>query len=161
MSRLRSAFREALMIVFAAAALGFIYTAATEKGIFANATGATGRAANTGPNAPMVISSEEAKKFFEESGALFVDARHEFDFKLGHIKGAINIPLKDFDAHKEIIASIPKDKLIVVYCDGAECNSSIELAAKLHTLGFTNIKIFFGGWREWEAHHLPTEAAPQ
>lgn len=149
------------MIVLAATALGFIYTAATEKGIFATSSNATVHAVNTGPNAPLMISSEEAQKFFEESSALFVDARHEFDFKLGHIKGAINIPLKEFDARKETLASISKDKAVVAYCDGAECNSSIELAAKLHALGFTNVKIFFGGWREWEAHHLPTEATPQ
>ncbi len=142
------------MILLAATALGFIYTAATEKGMFGNAII---RTASTGPHAPIMISSEEAQKFFEESSALFVDARREFDFKLGHIKGAINIPLKDFDARKETLALVPKDKQVVTYCDGAECNSSIELAAKLHTLGFTNVKIFFGGWREWEAHHLPTE----
>lgn len=149
------------MILLAATALGFVYTAATEKGIFAASSNATVHAVSTGPNAPLMISSEEAQKFFEESSALFIDARHEFDFKLGHIKGAINIPLKDFDARKETLASLPKDKPVVAYCDGAECNSSIELAAKLHALGFTNVKIFFGGWREWEAHHLPTETTHQ
>lgn len=149
------------MILLAATVLGFIYTAATEKGIFAKSSDTIGSTASAGPHAPIMVSTEEAQKFFEESNALFIDARHEFDFKLGHIKGAINIPLKDFDVRKETLASVPKDKPVIAYCDGAECNSSIELASKLHVLGFTTVKIFFGGWREWEAHHLPTETSPQ
>jgi len=93
-----------------------------------------------------MISLVKAKEVFESENALFVDARHEFDFQQGHIRGAVNVSLKDFDIHVAHVNKIPKDRLLIVYCDGAECNSSIELSVKLMESGFTNVKIFFGGW---------------
>jgi 3-mercaptopyruvate sulfurtransferase SseA len=47
--------------------------------------------------------------------------------------------------------------VLVAYCDGQECNSSINLALKLDSLGYSNVKIFFGGWREWTNSSQPTE----
>ena len=97
---------------------------------------------------------------YQTGSALFVDARHDFDYKLGHIKGALNVPLKEYDGTKSLLASVPKDRLIIAYCDGAECNSSIELSAKLMNDGFKNVRIFFGGWHDWLSARLPTEKSP-
>lgn len=137
--------------------LGISYTATFKKGLFSDeAKQSSTLHHRTNTNLPM-IDLAAARGLFESGSALFVDGRHEFDYKLGHIKGAINIPLKDFESRKAALSSLPKDKTIVTYCDGAECNSSIELAAKLFAEGFTDVRIFFGGWNEWNAHHLPTE----
>lgn len=96
-------------------------------------------------------------KYFMSDSVLFVDARHEFDFKRGHIKNAMNIPVKEFSRNAQLLSRFPKDKLIITYCDGAECNSSIELALEFHTAGYSNVKIFFGGWQEWDQHNAPIE----
>lgn len=157
MSTFQQGVREAGLIVLAACVLGFSYTATFKKGIFAEASKKTNAQHSApGNNLPM-IELAEAKTLFEGGSTLFIDARHEFDYRLGHVKGALNIPLKEFDTRKSIVADYQKDKTIIVYCDGAECNSSVELAAKLFVDGFTNVKIFFGGWREWTANQLPTE----
>jgi rhodanese-related sulfurtransferase len=157
--RLRQALQEAIALLLVAAALGFIYTAATEKGLFAR-TPIRKATPPLGIQAPPMISRDEAWSFFQSGSALFVDARHDFDFKLGHIKGAINVPLKDYELRKSALGSTPPDRVIVAYCDGAECNSSIELSVKLMKDGYSNVKIFFGGWREWEAANLPVEKTP-
>jgi rhodanese-related sulfurtransferase len=157
--RLRQACREAIALLLVAAALGFIYTAATEKGLFARSTHRTA-AMPSGAQAPSMISRDGAWGFYQSGTALFVDARHEFDFKLGHIKGALSVPLKDYDLRKGALSGISHDHLIVAYCDGAECNSSIELSVKLMKDGYSNVRIFFGGWREWEAANLPVEKTP-
>jgi len=104
-----------------------------------------------------MISLEKAKELHESQGALFVDARHDFEYKMGHIRGAINIALKEIDTHRIQLEIIPKERILIVYCDGAECNSSIELALKLMELKFTNVKVFFGGWQEWKANNLPID----
>ena len=104
-----------------------------------------------------MISLATAKELFESNNALFIDARHEFDYQAGHIRGAVNIALNKFDTHLTRLNKISKDKLLIVYCDGAECNSSIELAVKLMESGFTNVKVFFGGWQEWNSAKLPIE----
>lgn len=149
------------MLALTATVLGFVYTASTESGLFGPSPELTRKATAAGANAPAMISPDEADSLFESGQALFIDARHEFDYKAGHIRGAINIPLKEFDTYPGKLASVQKSKTIVPYCDGAECNSSIELASKLYAAGFTNVKIFFGGWREWQARHLPVEGSPQ
>ncbi len=144
MTRFNLAIREAGILILVACALGLVYTSATEKDI----------------PPPSMISRDEAKSFFEARTAVFVDARHDFDFNLGHIKGALNVPLKDYDLKKSALSRIPKDRLIIAYCDGAECNSSIELSVKLMKDGYKSVRIFFGGWREWVDANLPTEKQP-
>jgi rhodanese-related sulfurtransferase len=155
--RYRQSISEAVIIVLAASVLGTAYTALTRKGLFAD----TQSSPSGSEYLPVMISYEEALALFQAGDALFVDARHEFDYNLGHIKGAINLPLKEFELKKDRLIDRSKDALLVTYCDGAECNSSIELAAKLRETGFTNVRIFFGGWSEWEAHRLPTEGSSQ
>lgn len=154
LSRKHLALREAAIILVASALLGLAYTFVMKRGFFAPPPPIAQQSAST---APTFISYEEAKSFFTAGNALFVDARHDFDYTHGHIAGAINVPLKEFDLATSPLATVPKDRLIITYCDGAECNSSIELAQKLATAGFSNVKIFFGGWNEWQQHHLATE----
>jgi rhodanese-related sulfurtransferase len=103
------------------------------------------------------VTYEEARDLYHKGDALFVDARHTYDFGAGHIKGAISVPLQDFDTVRPMLSILPKDKIIVIYCDGADCNSSRELALKLRADGYTNLKVFFGGWTEWTAHGQPRE----
>jgi rhodanese-related sulfurtransferase len=149
--------REAGALLLAATALGFIYSAAMQKGVFGpSLVGAEGRPAASSP-APVMIPLDSAKIYFSAGAALFIDSRHEYDYKLGHIKGAVNVPLSEYGTKKNILNTVTRSKLIVVYCDGAECNSSVEFSAKLFADGFTNVKIFLGGWREWEDARLPTE----
>jgi len=108
--------------------------------------------------APAMISWDEARTFFESKKALFIDSRNPPAYHRGYIRGAINIPLNDFDKKKDVLAKTPKDRLIVTYCDGVECNSSMSMAEKLMGLGYTNVKIFFGGWQDWEANKLPVQS---
>ena len=158
MSRVQRALREAAVLLLVAAALGFIYTAATEKGLFARRSTLPPRAA--GLLAPVMVTRDQAQLYFESRRAVFIDARHEFDYKLGHIRGAVNIPLRMYETKKAVLDTIPKNWLLVAYCDGAECNSSIELSVKLAKDGYTDVKIFFDGWREWTAANLPSDKSP-
>jgi rhodanese-related sulfurtransferase len=157
--RLFLALREAGALLVIAAALSFVYTGSTEKGLFAPPPPQP-PAVPKGIAAPAMISGEQAKVLFDSGNVVFIDARHEYDFKLGHIKGAVNIPLRMFETMKGVLDTIPKSRTLVAYCDGVECNSSIELSVDLAKAGYVDVKIFFGGWREWTSSHLPTEKTP-
>jgi len=168
---LRQPLQECCFIVLVAILLGFSYTALHRRGIFAesqpglvlpatppkNIRVPHERNGSQNDQASTFITYDQALQFFHAGTALFIDSRHEYDYALGHIKGAINIPLNQFDAHAELIKGLPKDKLLITYCDGVECNSSVALAQKLITTGFFNVKVFFGGWNEWEADLTRTE----
>jgi rhodanese-related sulfurtransferase len=139
---------EALLLIAAALLLGFAYTFITKKGYFYEKK----------PSPSMeIISLIQTKELFASKNALFIDSRHEFEYNEGHIQGAINISLNEFATHIAHLTSIPKDRLLIIYCDGSQCNSSIELTLKLMELGYTNIKIFFGGWQEWKNNKLPVD----
>ena len=160
--RFTRAVREALVVLAAGAGLGLAYGALTDEGIFRPAAPPPASApleeqAGAAPEAPMMVSVDEAEEIFRSGQGLFVDARSEFDYGLGHIKGAVNLPLKSASKGASLLPDVPRDRMVVTYCDGANCNSSIDLAARLYASGFSDVRIFFGGWEEWRARALPTE----
>jgi rhodanese-related sulfurtransferase len=155
----RQATKESAFIICAAVILGFSYSLVAGKGLFASAGSARKPIVRSVVSPPVSIDLTGAKALFEKDSAVFVDARHFFDFRRGHIKSAVSIPLNQFDSMQEEVAALPRDKAIVVYCDGSECNSSIELAARLYEDGIPEVRIFFGGWQEWIANNLPTETS--
>ena len=104
------------------------------------------------------IMLPEAEELFSMNETLFIDSRMAEAFKAGHIYGAVNIPYEDnIDASLLVELSVPKEKSLVVYCDGSQCQSSVGLTRLLHDQGFINIRIFFGGWKEWQMEGLPVE----
>lgn len=104
------------------------------------------------------IMLPEAEELFSMNETLFIDSRMADAFKAGHIYGAVNIPYDDkIDTIILDELSVSKEKSLVVYCDGSQCQSSVGLAKLLHDQGFTNIRVFFGGWKEWQMEGLPVE----
>jgi rhodanese-related sulfurtransferase len=105
---------------------------------------------------PQAITLSEAMMEFQSSNTIFLDARSEFDYKQGHIKGALNLPFEEFDDfYPKVASKLPKDKTIIAYCDGTECELSLFLTRILREKGYQDLKIFFGGWAEWEEADLP------
>ena len=69
--------------------------------------------APNGDHAAPRISLADAKADFDAGKAVIVDARGADSYKSEHIKGAINVPLSDFEANYK---KIPTDQKIIVYC---------------------------------------------
>ena len=59
------------------------------------------------------ITREEAIKLVKEKKAVYVDVRAKDQYDLGHIKGAISIPLGDILTR---IREIPPKTFIITYC---------------------------------------------
>jgi rhodanese-related sulfurtransferase len=107
---------------------------------------------------PTAISLDYAMMKFQLKNTVFLDSRYPEDFKSGHIKGAINLPYEEFEEHApQILPKLPKDEEIITYCDGSECETSLLLARELMDLGYRDVKVFFGGWQEWEKAGLSVE----
>lgn len=103
------------------------------------------------------ITLAEAESLFAQGQAVFVDTRSEEDYRQGHIVGSVNIPFEEFDPGVLEEISLPYNNPIVVYCDGSECQSSTNLAKHLAEQGYSDIRVFFGGWQEWKNSGLPIE----
>jgi len=72
------------------------------------------------PTRPVgALSAEQLKELTDAKSALFlVDTRTEYEFKKGHIPGAVNIPPHRFDS---LAGLLPTDKVVhlVFYCRGS------------------------------------------
>jgi len=123
------------------------------------------------------INPEELKKLIESNdlNIVVVDTQPKAVYDLGHIKGAINFP---WAIDIKGPGNLPKNKLLVLYCDCAtggnstdifeqltgksgSCSSdddSTDLAGQLmRKFGYKNIKILEGGWSRWKQLGYPIE----
>ncbi len=104
------------------------------------------------------IGLEKAKELFEQRTAVFVDSRDREEFVKGHIKGAFSLPTAEFDHHVPLFMElVTLTTPIVTYCSGQGCDSSTELAELLLGSGYTDVKVFYGGWQQWKDAGYPTE----
>lgn len=68
---------------------------------------------------------------------VIIDVREPFEFAMGHVKGAINIPPSKLMAGATKLKDVPKDTEIILYCrSGSRSNASMNL---LRQMGFTNL----------------------
>jgi rhodanese-related sulfurtransferase len=105
---------------------------------------------------PKAITLDQAYTLFNRN-ELFIDSRDEADYISGHIAKSVNIPFDDFDNHKAKLETISKEKPIVIYCGGTECDLSILLGNLLFSQGYKQVYVFFGGWDDWVNANYPTE----
>ncbi|MDR0927989.1 MAG: rhodanese-like domain-containing protein [Ignavibacteria bacterium] len=99
------------------------------------------------------VTLEQMKRIVSEYGSgkfIIIDARRPENYAKSHIGDAIHIfPGDEETAVIEQILQLPKDKHIIVYCDGGACELSHDLVALLENFGYTKLFIFEGGWEEW------------
>ena len=81
--------------------------------------------------------------------ALFIDARPDRHYNAGTIPSSIQIHDADFKDHIKRIDKTPKDKEIIVFCQGWDCAKSPKVAAMLKEIGYTNVKLYQAGYPEW------------
>jgi rhodanese-related sulfurtransferase len=101
----------------------------------------------------------EFRSAVDHKSALILDARPSVFFEQGHVPGALNLARDDFARDYRRLSPALKaatDKPVIVYCSGGECHDSRLVANALLTLGFGDVKVFTGGWEEWQASGLPT-----
>ena len=110
------------------------------------------------PGDAPILRLDQAAAYFQSPGARFVDARDPEDYKLGHIPGALNLPFDYYDEHAAaVLPLLGKDRDVITYCGGADCELSLYLARQLKNEGYTEIHIFFGGYTQWQEAGLPVE----
>lgn len=102
-------------------------------------------------------SPQEVKKMIESKKAdfLIVDAQPKGVYDAGHVKGAVSFP---WNANLKSPGKLPKDKLLIIYCDCAHEEDAISVATQLmEKWGYTKVKTLEGGWSGWLKLGYPTE----
>ena len=128
---------------------------------------AVGGAAGAG--APSDVSLAGLRSLRDAAAAVVVDARLPRDYEAGHIPGALNVPYVDFEGRLgEFLPRIQEAafpgpdtrRVLVVYCDGGDCESSKGLMEKLRAAGAGTLLLYSGGWEEWFRSGEPAEVGP-
>lgn len=101
------------------------------------------------------VSREELIKRLTDSSVVLLDVRPEDEFALGHVPGALNVPLEELEQR---LADLPKDREVIAYCRGPYCILSFEAVAALRAKGY-QVRRLEDGFPEWVAAGLEVEAA--
>jgi rhodanese-related sulfurtransferase len=110
------------------------------------------QAASTMPTPVLLDEVQQARA----AGALIVDARSPDLYAIGHIEGAVSLPIIEIDmALPEFIDRVVKDQVIITYCSGFGCPDSYDLGLRLIDAGYRDVRVFEGGYPEWRDAGLP------
>lgn len=82
-----------------------------------------------------------------------LDVRPGEEYAAGHLPGAINVPLKELEAH---LAELDPGHEIVAYCRGPHCILAFDAVASLRQSGF-NARRLEDGFPEWQLAGLLIE----
>jgi ArsR family transcriptional regulator len=97
------------------------------------------------------VSRSELRKRMKDGLITVLDVRPADEFALGHVPGAVNIPVGQL---KRRLAELPRKKEIVAYCRGPFCVMAFEAVALLREHGFKSRRLE-DGMPEWRAANLP------
>ena len=100
------------------------------------------------------VSRAELMTRMKTGDVQVLDVRPADEFTMGHIPGAVNIPLAQL---KRKLAMLDPDKEVVAYCRGPWCVLSFDAVALLRGQGY-RVRRLEGGLPEWRAADLPVEA---
>ncbi|MCH7226489.1 rhodanese-like domain-containing protein [Haloferula sp. A504] len=112
----------------------------------------------TAPPEPGKVTSIRIDQIFPlrlEEKVLLVDVRRSLFYQLGHVDGAVNLPLVDFEKaypaiKPQLDAAAEAGKVIVTYCQNETCPDSRTTAEALALRGH-DVSIYSGGLDEWRA----------
>jgi rhodanese-related sulfurtransferase len=93
-----------------------------------------------------VKNIETLKTLAKEKQALLVDVREPLEYASGHIKGAINIPLRGLTQNLNLI---PKNRPVILLCSTGYRTAMGVMA--LQMLGYSNVKGFPPSVEGWKA----------
>lgn len=98
------------------------------------------------------VSAKTIHRMLGANCAVFIDARYGEDFEVGHLEGAINVPVNATDKERRaVLTNMTKTATVVVYCQSAGCKYAEKVAVQLMNDGFSDVSIFTGGWHEWSS----------
>jgi ArsR family transcriptional regulator len=100
------------------------------------------------------VSREDLVSRLQDGLVTVLDVRPEDEFAVGHLPGALNIPLAELERR---LGELPADREVIAYCRGPYCVLSFEAVSALRARGYL-VHRLEDGYPEWRAAGLPVEA---
>lgn len=99
------------------------------------------------------VSREDLVARLHDGLITVLDVRPEDEFAVGHVPGALNIPLSELEQR---LGELPPDREVIAYCRGPYCVLSFEAVSALRARGYL-VRRLEDGYPEWKAAGLPVE----
>lgn len=103
---------------------------------------------------PAISQSNLMERLTTEQAPPVIDVRTPEEYRAGHIPGAINIPLQQFQQRFAEL-SVYRDKEVVMYCESGMRAS--RGGSWLESQGFQELRFLDGHMGAWREAGLPTE----
>ncbi len=104
-----------------------------------------------------VITLDQLKRLLQQHRGVLLDARSPEDYAKGHIRGARNIYGLELEKHFEEIGAIPRDTLVIIYCNNPECHLGRSLAEFMSSFSFSKLYLYDDGWDGWTGAKMPID----
>ena len=105
-----------------------------------------------------LISRDALRAAIDAGTVTVVDALGGDYYAKQHLPGAVALAPNDVDAMASAVLP-DKNAAIVTYCTGPACPNSGQVADRLTTLGYANVRKYAEGIQDWTEAGLPTESA--
>lgn len=158
MSKTTASIIEISLIVLVAAALGVFWNRTLLADAWHGAPTRQAAPAQAGEQLPMPVGLAQVKEMLDAGQAVVVDARSAASFREEHIAGALPLPLEEAKKRtgkSPLLEKVPKDSVLIAYCNGFSCHDSTELAKLLIGSGYGSVYVFEGGLPEWRDAGYP------
>lgn len=98
------------------------------------------------------VSLLQATQMINQGKTVIVDVRDPAEFAAGHVRNAINLPLKNFSGGLGALDKHKSKKVIVVCQNGTQ---AARASAQLNAAGFAEVFSLEGGLTAWQTQGLP------
>ena len=160
MTPLQRTLSEALLIALLGLLAGLVVNHRLVLDAFAGRLAAPGPvAATANATLPQPVLLAEVRDL-AAAGALPVDARDGALYADGHLPAAVSLPLAEADALMERFRQqVAAERTLILYCNGYGCPDSFDLGVQLIAAGFQDVRVYEGGFPEWQDAGLPVDKA--
>lgn len=96
------------------------------------------------------VNKVQVRMLIQRSDVQIVDARTPERFSAGRIGNALNFYGAEVQSViPQLLSTLDKNKTIIVYCDGGQCDLSHNVIDVLRQFGYQRILLYEGGWEDW------------
>jgi rhodanese-related sulfurtransferase len=99
------------------------------------------------------VSRDDLVAKLRDDLVTLLDVRPEDEFALGHLPGALNVPLAELERR---LGELSKSREVIAYCRGPYCVLSFDAVSTLRARGY-RVRRLEDGYPEWKAAGLPVE----
>jgi rhodanese-related sulfurtransferase len=109
---------------------------------------------------PPAVTWREVKPLLAAGKVILVDVRDSQAYALGHIPGAVSLPMDQVQQKMgEFTSRYPKNTPLVLYCASVQCQSAnVQARVLTRNHGYADVREMPGGYAEWRISE--PQAAP-